>query len=257
MDWTIALSLVDAGWLAVALAVVMLVGWGVGWLIGLGHRKAGKEKPDFKFDDVSIALLGLLLAFTFAMSLSKHDQRRAMGISDSNAIGDFYTCSSLLKEPVRTELRTVIREYAVFRYELPNKRVGEAGFEEALKKMEVMQGRMTELVSKALDAGTPIAVPLTNTLNDVTSMHAARLAAIADRLPVTIILLLGVAAMTCMTLIGRQEGALGKPQVAATLTFILLVSLVFFVTLDLNQPYRGLINVSQLALERLIGTMGP
>ena len=46
----------------------------------------------------------MLLAFSFSMSLVKHEQRRQMVVTDSNAIGDFYTCVSLLKEPQREKL---------------------------------------------------------------------------------------------------------------------------------------------------------
>ncbi len=76
------------------------------------------ETAPSKFDDASLALLGLLLAFTFGVSISKHDQRRLAVVADSNAIGDFYTCASLIKEPTRTKLQTVIREYAELRLSL-------------------------------------------------------------------------------------------------------------------------------------------
>jgi hypothetical protein len=38
--------------------------------------------------------------------------------------------------------------------------------------------------------------------------------------------------------------------------FVALVSMVVWVTLDLNQPQRGLITVSQEPLERLLSGMG-
>jgi len=36
------------------------------------------------------------------MALQKYDQRRLMLIADSNSIGDFYTCASLLPEPTKS-----------------------------------------------------------------------------------------------------------------------------------------------------------
>jgi len=68
-----------------------------------------------KFLDASLAVLGLLLAFTFSTALVKHDQRRLMVVADSNAIGDFYTCASLLKEqyePGCTGLSTTTHRFA-------------------------------------------------------------------------------------------------------------------------------------------------
>jgi len=86
-----------------SMASIVAVGMVVSWLAGrtIGHRlrleTEGKAAVS-KFLDASLAVLGLLLAFTFSTALVKHDQRRLMVVADSNAIGDFYTCASLLKK---------------------------------------------------------------------------------------------------------------------------------------------------------------
>ena len=106
-----------------SMASIVAVGMVVSWLAGrsIGHRlrleTEGKAAVS-KFLDASLAVLGLLLAFTFSTALVKHDQRRLMVVADSNAIGDFYTCASLLKEPLRTRLRRVIHDYAALRIDL-------------------------------------------------------------------------------------------------------------------------------------------
>src|SRR5882757_7613493 len=96
---------------ALLLAVAMLLSWGAGLWMGRLTRNRDNVRATSKFDDASLALLGLLLAFTFSTSIQKHDQRRLMVIADANAIGDFYTCATLLKEPVRSNLQRVIRDY--------------------------------------------------------------------------------------------------------------------------------------------------
>ena len=108
----------DAWAIALILGVAMLVTWGFGLWLGRRRRTADGKPAESKFDDASVALLSLLLAFTFSMSLGKHDERRRMVVADSNAIGDFYTCASLLKDPVRTRWQSVIRDYARFRIDL-------------------------------------------------------------------------------------------------------------------------------------------
>lgn len=246
---------IDAWQAAVALGVAMLASWCLGWWRGRRLHSRGDVAALGKLDEASIALLGLLLAFTFSMAINKHDRRREMVVSDSNSIGDFYTCVSLLPEPVRTELQNVVREYTRERLELAtNPPVGEA-FEQAVNRLEKMHGRMTELVGQAVNQGTPIAVSLTNTLNDLTSSHAARLAAFKDRLPTSIVGLLFLAGMIATSLVGRQQGGSPRPHVTVTLSFVILVSLVVYVTLDLNQPQRGLIRVSQEPMERLLSSM--
>jgi len=111
---------------------------------------------------------------------------------------------------------------------------------------------MTDLVSQAVNDGTPVVVPLTNTLNNVTSSDASRLAAFRDRLPGSIVLLLFVAAIVTMVLIGREQRVLHTHHLLGPVCFLVLVCLVVYVTLDLNQPGRGLITVSQEPFERLL-----
>jgi hypothetical protein len=161
----------------------------------------------------------------------------------------------LLKEPIRTKLRAVIRDYIKLRFELAGRRLDEATVESALGQMQVMQDQMTGFVYQALEAGTPIAVSLTNTLNGVTSNHAARLAAAKDRLPTTVVWLLLVSAVASSMLVGREQGTSDKADLAGTVCFIVLVSFVVYVTMDLNQPERGLITVSQEPIERLLSSM--
>ncbi|HEY6300838.1 MAG TPA: hypothetical protein VIW95_14450 [Candidatus Binatus sp.] len=247
---------VDAWAIASTVALAMTLGWLAGRRRGRRLRAELNGKPAVsKFDDASLALLGLLLAFTFSTALGKHDQRRIMVVTDSNAIGDFYTCASLLKEPERSKLRSVIRDYAALRVDLSTRAYDAHAFEHALGQFQQMHNQMVELVSAALADGTPIAVPLTNTLNAATSSHAERLAAIRDRLPTTIVLLLLLSAVISALLVGREQGAADEADIAGTVSFIVLISFAIFVTLDLNQPNRGFIAVDQEPIQRLLSTM--
>jgi hypothetical protein len=91
--------MLDASVSASGFIVCMSAAWVFGWRLGRRAPTTPGEDPSIKFTDGSMALLGLLLAFTFAMALGRHDSRRTAVVADSNAIGDFYTCASLLKDP--------------------------------------------------------------------------------------------------------------------------------------------------------------
>lgn len=253
MDLIIAL--INAWDVSLTLALDMLAAWRIGIWMGYRLRRKGEGRQPSKFDDASVALLGLLLAFTFGISISKHDQRRLAVVADSNAIGDFYTCAMLLKEPIRTKLQAAIREYTELRLRLAREAIDDSKIESALLQFQQLHGQMTELVGQAINDGTPIAVSLTNTLNEVSSNHVARLAAIRDRLPASIVALLLVSSIVTTFLIGREQGYAASIEVAGTLCFTLLVCLSIYVTLDLNQPERGPITVSQEPLERLLSSM--
>ena len=249
---------IHAWLIAVTVAFAMVVGWLAGRWQGQRVRvelKSRGQTPVSKFEDASLAILGLLLAFTFSTALGKHDQRRVMVVADSNAIGEFYACANLLKEPVRSKLRTVIHDYAALRVDLSQHRYDEATFERALRQFQQMHNQMVELVSQALENGTLIAVPLTNALNAVSSSHAARLTAIRDRMPASIVLLLLLSTVVSAMLVGRDQGATDQYDLAGTVCFVIIVSFAILVTLDLNQPDRGLITVSQEPIQRLLSTM--
>lgn len=247
---------VDAWLIALVFALAMLACWGFGWQRGRRLSPDSGEDPGTKFIDGSIAILGLLLAFTFAMSLGRHDQRRLTVVAESNAIGDFYTCASLLKEPHRSKLQAIIRDYAQNLLDTSRERLPEREERKAIQRRQEMQARMTEIVNEAIAGGTPIALSLTNTLNNVTSSSASRLAAYWERLPGSIVLLLFLSSIAPAYLIGEKQGSSHQVHLLGSLSFILLVSLVVFVTLDLNQPHRGLIKVSQDSLEMVIRSMG-
>jgi hypothetical protein len=245
----------EASLLALILAVAMAAAWGAAWWLGTRLRARYGEDKESSFDNTILAFVGLLLAFTFGMSLSKHDNRRDMVVADSNSIGDFYTCAAMLKEPMRTKLQTVIREYLALRVELTRKHVDHAALEEAVRRSQEMQARMTDLTAQAVNEGTPVAVSLINTLNALTSSHAARLAAARDRLPASIVLLLFVSAIISTMLAGRDQGLTGRVEIVGTLAYIALVTLAVYVTLDLNQPQTGMVVVSQESLQRLLSSM--
>jgi hypothetical protein len=119
-----------------------------------------------------------------------------------------------------------------------------------------MQARMTDIVAEGLAGGTTIAVPLTNTLNNVTSTNASHLAATQERLPWIIVILLLLGSVVPAFLMGLKQGASHRANLSGTFSFVVLVSLVILVTLDLNQPARGLIRVNYESLERLVQSMG-
>lgn len=249
------LTSVDAWVVAAMLALAMLAAWAAGLWWGRTRSGPKREKQPDKFNDAVLALLGLLLGFTFSMSLARHEQRRQLVVTDSNAIGDFYTTLSLLKEPVRGKLQDVVRKYVEHRVALTRNTTDEASLQQRLDEIRAMHAQMVALVKEAIDEGTPVVVPLVNTLNQLTSAHASRLSGLRDRVPAGVVLLLVLAAVITMVLLGCQQGMSGEGHPLAASGFTALVCLVLWVTLDLNQPQRGMITVSQEPLQQLLKGM--
>lgn len=246
IEWT------DPLWPSLGFATGMLGAWAVGWWQGRRATPESTPDPGVKFTDTALALLGLLLAFTFSLSLARHEERRTIVVTQSNAVGDFYTCASLLKEPYRSRLQGLVREYTVRQVDAATDLRSEADLQQRLQWFQQAHGHMTALVADAVDAGTPLAMPLTNTLNAVTSTQAAALAAHRARLPWSIVVLLFLGAVIPSFLMGLQQGTSARPHLSGTVCFIFMVTLVTYVTLDLNHPRRGTITVSEEPFQRLL-----
>ncbi len=246
----------DAWFIALAFGVAMLGCWSYGRRSGRRYASETGEDPGTKFIDASMALLGLLLAFTFAIALGRYDQRRLAVVAESSALGDFYTCASLLQEPYRSRLQDVIREHAQNQLNKPHETLRGADEKDATQHCLERFARMTDIAREAIAAGTPIALSLTNTLNNVTSSSAFRLAMYQARLPWSVVVLLLLASAVPAYLIGEKQGASRKAHVSGSVSFIVLVTLVVFVILDFNEPHRGTIVVSQDPLQRIIQSMG-
>src|SRR5262249_41757436 len=118
-----------------------------------------------------------------------------------------------------------------------------------------MHSEMEALVREAVMQKAPVTTPLVNNLNEVGRSHAARLAAIDHHLPWSVLLLLGVAAIACVFTVGTEQAGNGERNLVQIAVFVLLVSLVVWATLDLNEPGLDVITANQQPLERLLRTM--
>ena len=226
--------------------------WRLGYWIGSLRLPDDTETAEAALDNASLTLLALLLAFTFGGAMTRHEQRRAMVVADSNAIGDLYTCASLLDEPVRGRLQQELREYTKFRLDITQRPIDAESLEKALLHIQQSHNAMTVLVREVIGRGTSIAVPLTYSLNEVTSSNNSRLAAYEDRLPPSIMWLLMISSVITSLLVGRAQGKQQGLLPLGTASFIVIVALCVYATLDLNQPERGLVTVSQRPIERML-----
>jgi len=249
------IQLIDAWKIALFFAFAMLASWQIGVWLG---AKAKKPPQDIegKFIDVSLAILGLLLAFTFSMAQVKHDQRRQSVLDQSTAIGDFYTCATLLKPPFRSEIQKAIREYSQLRLDFQRGKFAKGDEELYVKRSQELGDRMTSLVGEAISAGTPIAVPLTNAFNEVVTKDACMLDSYHSRLPWSIVALLFVSSVLPFFLMGEKQRDGGAKLFPGMLCLVAVVSMVVYVTLDLNQPRRGLLKVHIESMELLVDSIG-
>lgn len=196
-----------------------------------------------------LALLGLLLGFTFSIAQSRFDVRKKMVLEESNAIGTAYLRAQLLPEPERNEIPKLLRQYVDVRLE--GARTG--NIQETIFKSEKLHD---QLWIQAVAAGNKDSRALTTalfiqSLNDVIDLHSKRLRAIMDHVPEIVLLLLLAVAIFGMGMMGYGGGLGNVRHFIPTVAMAVLIAMVILVIIDLDQPGRGMIRVSQQSMTTL------
>lgn len=241
-----------SSWVAsLILAAIMIAFWQLGW--HTGKRHAGDTKAEgINVSDSIMGLFALLLGFTVSMSLSKHDQRRLMMANDANCISDFTSTAAVLKPQHRDAILPAMKNYVALLVTPVSNAADEKQVQQRLQEIEHHQETVLNLVRAAIQEGTPVAVPLMVTYNSFTSSYVSRLASLRDRLPLSVVFLLVLTGAISFFLQGYRQGEAGSKSTLPSLVMILLISLVMWVILDLNEPNRGMITVSKEPMERLL-----
>jgi hypothetical protein len=235
--------------------------------LGYRHRRRRPEARDSGsalIDESCLAILGLLLAFSFAAAYSKLDTRNAKVVEDANAIRSLHFLSQLLPEPYREQLQSLVLDSVRLRVLLIDSRISLRNSMTEVPEFKVLDARasanemqMLAVITRlAQDRElTDLAPPLMDAWNDVVACHESRIAVGIDHIPLPVILLLIFVASTSAYLLGRSEAESGKLR-RRTVTLVLIVSAIVYVTMDLEQPLRGFIRTNQVPILRLAESLG-
>jgi hypothetical protein len=205
------------------------------------------------------ALLGLMLAFTYAFTVSRADLRKQAVIDEANAIGTAFLRTGLAPEPSRTELRKALLDYAKTRVVVVTAetavtteqlRKTVAGTSQALSKI----WPITEQLVKSKPAG-PVEVSIVQSINEVIDMNTKRLAVSFDRLPGIVLLMLLFIASASVAMTGFYAGLSGRLHRLRFTLLALVLAAVMLVITDFDRPIRGFVQVSQQSLVDVIRDM--
>jgi hypothetical protein len=204
------------------------------------------------------ALLGLMLAFTFAGSASRFDARRAQTVQEANAIGTAYLRLDLLPAAAQPPLREKFRRYTETRIEvfqvLPDVEASNA----ATTRAAALQGEIWSAAIAALKDTQPQAsLLLLPALNDMFDITATRAVALRTHTPPVILGTLAVLSLVCSMLIGYGLAGI-KPfsTLLHMIGFAVVLTVTIYVILDLDHPRVGLIRLDyadQALLDVLAG----
>ena len=199
-----------------------------------------------------LTLLGLLLGFTFAMAVSRHDARRQLVVQEANAISTTALRARLLPEPQAANAGRLLREYVALRIEAHRETQFSQRFTALRKSSADLHERLwNEAVAAAAKQPTPITASFIASLNETIDLEATRIAAKRNHVPGAVWLLLLCVASCGMWLTGWEAGMARGHPFLARFVLPLLIALAIALIADIDSPRGALITLDERPLLEL------
>jgi hypothetical protein len=134
--------------------VVILAAKEVGRWLGVRADDQGGDEV-LTLQGACLGLLALMIAFTFAMALSRFEGRRDAVLQEANAIGTAALRARLLPEPHNTETLKLLREYVQIRLDITQRVPSPAEFDAAVANSNRIQQQLWQqaMAMAAKDSG--------------------------------------------------------------------------------------------------------
>ncbi|MBG7601528.1 MAG: hypothetical protein IZT60_03145 [Gammaproteobacteria bacterium] len=202
------------------------------------------------------ALLGLILAFTYAFSLSRADARKQAVMVEANAIGTAFLRADLAPETVRQELKTLLLEYTKTRVishdDLKDKEVLRQKIGESLGIQEKLWPAALKSIAAGLSAG-PTEISILHSINEVLDAHTRRVVNGFDQLPTAVLMLM--IASGALGVAGYNSGLAGNQDRWGLRVLALLLAIIMALIIDFDRSHSGFVRVDQQSLIDSINSM--
>jgi len=248
-------------WVAgLILIIILAIALEFGFRVGLKRREHWKDADSGGGAVVltsMFAVMGLVLAFTYASGVSRFDARKAAVVKEANALGTAFHRADLVAEPGRSELKVVLLDYA-------RTRIIETGTVNTIQDRQLILKTTLEKLEKIWPATIrmveqnkpgPIEASMVAGINGVIDAHTIRLAAILDKLPRVIMWMLVFISSASLAVAGYNAGIQGRMSRWRMSAFALVLTFLMIVILDFDRPNDGFVVVSNSSIEAVVAEM--
>lgn len=240
--------------------VTLLIALEAGYRMGLIRRKTWKDADSGGGNIVlssMFALLGLVLAFTYASGVSRYDARKQAVSVEVNALGTAFQWADIVVEPGRTELKHTLLDYAQTRLFTPGSLKSNEERNTAVARTLEQQSRIWPATKRVVgqDNPAPMETSLVAAINAVLDAHTTRLAAVMDSLPKTVLWMLLFVAGASLSVAGYNAGIQGRMSRWRMAALTLVLVGLMLVILDFDRPLDGMIIVNQQGMATVISQM--
>jgi hypothetical protein len=200
-----------------------------------------------------LALLGLLLAFSFGIGAARFDKRRDLVLEEANAIGTTYLRAGMLPAPHGEHVEALLREYVGMRMGVKNA----VDLERAVVKSGDLHAAMwAEATAVARAEPTPITALFVASLNNLIDLHQARITvALYQRIPPAVFASLYVVALLAIGMVGLRAGLDRSRGLSTATILIAAIMSVMALIASLDDPQSHLFDINKHALQATKRTM--
>lgn len=189
------------------------------------------------------ALLGLLLAFSFAGATNRLENKRHLIVDEANAIGTAYLRLDLLPVETQPPLRAQFKRMVDARIAAHEHRSDQAQADRDLAEMSRAQEQIWSMTVAATNGAAPASILVIPPMNQMIDLAAARRVALLTHLPPLIVGLLIGASILSGLLAGYAMSKRLSRSWFHIVAYALLLALTVYTVLDLDQARFGLINI--------------
>ncbi len=205
-----------------------------------------------------LAVLGLILAFTYGHSLAQADENEAALVEEAAALGTVFNRADFLLEPGRTELQSAILEYTKSRIPPQNYSLNTLDnvhrfLDTSLKKQAVLWPLMME----NLGDDTPIAqkVFVASAMSDALDAHLHRVKTLSLPVSNSAQAMMLLAAIVTLFLLGNRAGIIGRRLTWRIFVLSAYLSALMLAIVDTQRGEEGFLRIDDSTLKATVWEM--
>jgi len=215
----------------------------------LGIKRAGTNQALIAYgpiENAGFALLGLLIAFTFAGAASRFDARRQLIIEEVNCIGTAYLRLQILPAPAQSTLKGFFKEYVRERLATYQSIDNPPEMARHMRGAESLQRKIWDTTIAAIPSGSDASIRtlLLTSQNAMFDIAATRVLSAQLHPPYIVYVLMLFMVLVCSLMAGIGMASSQARSWTHIAAFALLLSATIYVILDMEYPRLGLITVS-------------
>jgi hypothetical protein len=203
-----------------------------------------------------LALVGLMMAFTFNAAQNNFRNRQDLVVAEANALGTTYMRIQTLAQPWREQLNQEMLRYLKVRGAFSGIGYDPARLAANTAQTAAQEARLWKTVGLAVQANSVPTLngPLLQSVNEMFEGAASRRAADDIRIPPAVLLMLVISGFVTATIVGFA-GATDRRYWVVTAAVLVVEAMAFCLILALDRPNSYPVRVNQAPMERAIAAI--